>query len=576
MALMDGIDDENALGYYFRKVARGKKVHVDLDDDVHFPNLIEFDVNRVTPQTLRAISHVCSTSDESNANKIQGDLCDGLIVAADALYQRTNGKKFKRKIVLFTDAEHKVSVDGSQLQAVLDGLNKMECEVIVVGINFDEEKDFSVIAKNNDIGVKQEFDSEQKPDTVSSSDVTTAQENSDCNVKVEGFNDEKLESDLKSRVRRENQMLLMSIAKETGGCVLATKGADIEDVLQRKMPSKAGRKNSQRYETDFHIAPNLTVTVRLKKMIEQCNLPPLKKAVVQYDPDSGDVLRDGCGELMTHDVGTLTRHFEEELLEAGIEKEVPIDLRVDAYRYGCDLIPVGRMDLAGINAAFAGGANRSIEMIAYLERDDVIDSGLLMGPAYCVVGGKESARARSAVAALAQAMDEMGKVGFCRLVKTKNGGAPVIGILFPMRADGGRYLQFLQLPFADDIQHFQNRDLFKFTCSNEQVMASDDLIDSLMLSEGDFERVDNPTFKAYRQMIVDFAINAPKTEELRREGLPEENILRAAQPKPLCEFDTIKFLSKKASGKVSAFLKVFPLQENKVDEKKRQYWGDVD
>src|SRR5210317_549080 len=129
MALMDGIDDENALGYYFRKVARGKKVEVDLDDDVHFPNLIEFDLNRITPQTLRAISHVCSTSDESNADLIQGDLCDGLIVAADALYKRTNGKKFKRKIVLFTDAEHRVSVDGNQLQTVLDGLNKMECEV---------------------------------------------------------------------------------------------------------------------------------------------------------------------------------------------------------------------------------------------------------------------------------------------------------------------------------------------------------------------------------------------------------------------------------------------------------------
>ena len=582
MAVMDGIDDENALWYYFRKVARGKKVHVDLDDEVHFPNLIEFDLNRITPQTLRAISHVCSTSDESNADVMQGDLCDGLIVAADALYQRTNGKKFKRKIVLFTDAEHKVSVDGSQLQAVLDGLNKMECEVIVVGIGFDDEKDFSSIAKSsNDAGIKQEDEDDDldQLDKITSNDAPTAEE-SDSNIKEEGdvdnedMEDLKMESDSKARVKRENQMLLMSIAKETGGCVLATNGADIEDTLQRKMPSKAGRKNAQRYETDFHIAPNLTVAVRLAKMTEQCNLPSLKKGAVQFDPESGDALRDGAGELMTHDTGTLTRHFEAEQLEAGIENEVPLDMRVDAYRYGCDLIPVGKMDLAGINAAFAGDTNRSIEIIGYLGRDDVVDSGLLMGPAYCVVGGKESNKSRSAVAALAQAMDEMGKVGFCRLVKTKNGGAPIIGALFPMASDGGRHLQFLQLPFADDVQHFQNRDMDPFTGSEEQVQSCEDLIDSLMLPDGDFERVSNPTFKAYRQMIVDFAMNAPKKEALREEGLPEENILLAAQPKPLCEFDATKILAKKASGKISAFLEEFPLQETKEDEKKKKYWGD--
>jgi len=310
-------------------------------------------------------------------------------------------------------------------------------------------------------------------------------------------------------------------------------------------------------------------------MTEQCNLPSLKKGAVQFDPESGDALRDGAGELMTHDTGTLTRHFEAEQLEAGIENEVPLDMRVDAYRYGCDLIPVGKMDLAGINAAFAGDTNRSIEVIGYLGRDDVVDSGLLMGPAYCVVGGKESNKSRSAVAALAQAMDEMGKVGFCRLVKTKNGGAPIIGALFPMASDGGRYLQFLQLPFADDVQHFQNRDMDPFTGSEEQVQTCEDLIDSLMLPDGDFERVSNPTFKAYRQMIVDFAMNAvPKKEELREEGLPEENILLAAQPKPLCEFDATKILAKKASGKISAFLEEFPLQETKEDEKKKKYWGD--
>jgi hypothetical protein len=70
-------------------------------------------------------------------------------------------------------------------------------------------------------------------------------------------------------------------------------------------------------------------------------------------------------------------------------------------------------------------------------------------------------------------------------------------------------------------------------------------------------------------------MNAPKKEELREEGLPEENILLAAQPKPLCEFEVPKILARKASGKISAFLEAFPLQETKVDQKKKKkYWGD--
>ena len=114
----------------------------------------------------------------------------------------------------------------------------------------------------------------------------------------------------------------------------------------------------------------------------------------------------------------------------------------------------------------------------------------------------------------------------------------------------------------------------KFDGPDEQVKASEELIDSMMLCEGDFDRVANPTFKAYRQMIVDFAMNAPKKEVLREEGLPEENILQAAQPKPLCEFDAVKILTKKSSEKVSAFITAFPLQETSDEEKKKHYWGD--
>ena len=103
-----------------------------------FPNVVEFDLNRPNPLTLRALKHVSCTINESIASSISGDLCDGLILAADALHRRTNNKKYKRKIVMITDAEHEVEVNGEQLQCVLDGLNKMDVELIVLGIGFEE------------------------------------------------------------------------------------------------------------------------------------------------------------------------------------------------------------------------------------------------------------------------------------------------------------------------------------------------------------------------------------------------------------------------------------------------------
>ena len=35
------------------------------------------------------------------------DFMGGILVAADALFQRTNGKRYQREIILFTDAQSK-------------------------------------------------------------------------------------------------------------------------------------------------------------------------------------------------------------------------------------------------------------------------------------------------------------------------------------------------------------------------------------------------------------------------------------------------------------------------------------
>ena len=78
-------------------------------------------VNRPHPDLLRQIRSLQVTP---SSQDLRGDFCDGIIVAADALFQRTAGKKYQRRIVILTDAEHKVQVDSQQL------LNKHDSRIL--------------------------------------------------------------------------------------------------------------------------------------------------------------------------------------------------------------------------------------------------------------------------------------------------------------------------------------------------------------------------------------------------------------------------------------------------------------
>ena len=263
------------------------------------------------------------------------------------------------------------------------------------------------------------------------------------------------------------------------------------------------------------------------------------------------------------------------------------DKRTDAFRYGSDLIPVGKMDMLGINAAFADPG--SIEMIGYLDREVVESSHLLMGPAYAFTGG-ESRKSRTAIAALSQAMEETGMVGFCRIVRTKN-GEPKIGALLPRQhggsdvnntethKNGGWYLAFLELPFADDLHHNFDRPIPPgYHGDSADMQVCEELIDSMMLPDGEFqsEDISCPALKAHRRMVAYFAINPMnEDDEVNPEGLAKETILEASQAKPLCEFDVVRNVSSRASRTIAAFVENFPLVEHKPeDDKKRKYWGD--
>lgn len=565
-------------------------------DDAPFPNQIEMDLTRPSRHMLNTIRSIRATPD--TVQTPEADFCQSLILAADTLYRRTSGKKYKRTIMLFTDAEHEVEVDGERLECVLNGLKKMDVEFQVVGLGFQEE---GVFVKEED--VMEEFDDEMIHEHDGSSNenevVDLCDDDDDEGDRKMSHQDETNDAvttddfqDLRILIKRENEKLLISLTQQTGGCVLAANGQDITSLLgtYRKDTNASGTKTT-RNKCEFRITPNLTIEARYCKMIAPKAIPSLKKDAYILDETTGEPMVDGGGEYMTTPIDSITYHtllVNPDNPEEGVI-EVPQESRTDAYRFGSDLIPLGKMDMAGINAAFKS-PNKTIEMIGYIPSKEVIQSGLTLGPAYALIGGKESKRSMTAVAALAEAMEDKGLWGYCRFVKSINGD-PSIAVLVPQKGESkaqassedkvstGWYFALLQLPFGDEINVLKPPEVpSDHWGNNKESKACDDLIDSLMLEDDelDTKTTSLPALYAYQRMITHFAMNPITDNKERKEGLSDERILEAARPVPLYELDTVKMLSKKASQQVDSFLSTFPLSKNANDGKKpeKKYWGD--
>ena len=329
---IEKMETDAGIGKFFKRCGGGEKLDRYDDgggDGDVFPNLVEFDLNRPTPSTLRAMKDVQCTINEKTASNIQGDLCDGLILASDALHRRTNGKKYKRKIVMITDAEHEVEVNGEQLQCVLDGLNKMEVELIIVGLGFQER---AVIPVKNEMADEEvialddsdDDDLDKKPAAVPSG--PDGGDDTDMMIKEEGNPDDIVmddnmkqasDMDMGNIIKQENEKLLLSIAQETGGCILAANGANLTELLQTKLPCKAGMTKSVGKKPEFRIAPNLTVAAKSSKLTDKKGIPYTIKEAYQYDPETGKILRDGAGELMTAPTKNVTYHYDSD------DNEVP-------------------------------------------------------------------------------------------------------------------------------------------------------------------------------------------------------------------------------------------------------------
>lgn len=547
---------------------------------------VELDETEETRPAATGVDDV-SPSNRDGETKRGGDFCDGIIVAADALYRRTANKSYSRKLVLFTDAAHTANVDPVLLQTVVDGLVRMETVLTVIGLDFKNSAEFEgplIPSSNNDV-IKVKIPGKNKDEerivnigdvgksrnAGSGSDGDDGNQTTDSKKERENGNVEHYIEDNLTYIKSENEKLLISLARLTGGSVVAASS------LQQILKSTQGKRIpiSTRRKLLLTIAPNVTVNARFSLLISAAKLPSLRREAIMIDEENGGVImKNGLGEEMTSKITTSTTHYNPDEKDV----EVPLSKRTHAFRYGSDLIPIGPFDLEGLKFR----SPVSMHILCYTKEENV-PRQFFMNQPYAVSGG-DSNRACGAISALATALANLKQAAICKFIKSKDAD-PIIGALFPysegidQKKAEYKHLFFIQVPFDDDVTSLQLPPLHKFSKDEPKMKVCYDLIDSLMLPTDVLcsGKVPNPSIRFFNKTIFKRAVESTHSIMDVAKKSDIQNKETSTAEFSLC---TPSEILNGAKDNIRDFWEAFPLtrveRENSKSKKpKRAHWCDV-
>jgi hypothetical protein len=274
---------------------------------------------------------------------------------------------------------------------------------------------------------------------------------------------------------------------------------------------------------------------------------------------------DANGEIMANPVRTFTDHFNPD----NKDLEVPESNRTHGYRYGADYIPMSSVDKEGLRLARSDPA---IRILGYVDQS-TIPRSLFIGPPYAI-SGHDSHRVCCAIAALAQALQRLGKVAICTHFKTKSAD-PILGALYPLQEDDKSKptrLFFIQLPFADDRRAFNKDPLEPSLEDSAESRACDTLIDTMMLPSDALhsEQIPNPAIRSFRKTVKNRAVDPSSTD-----------IVIARELHTVDPMSTPIEVLKRASSALETFCSTFPREKVAEEEegnakKKKKFWTDHD
>ena len=224
---------------------------------------------------------------QSETLSVPSDLICGLILAGDIIHKKTASKRFNRKIYLLTDAECKMQLDkkNEEFSQVMTGLKRLEVEFTVIGLDFKTEGEFDEHGNLKQKARKREKtktdmilemgggkdDEGGKSGSDEDDDSGSDGESDDCEGSdddSDGGGDEMSDDDeppevKRQIIKRENERVLMSVARETRGKVIAAR--NLIEMMKVAGAKRIPKSSKKRFA--LNIAPGLTVEaeVRMKK-----------------------------------------------------------------------------------------------------------------------------------------------------------------------------------------------------------------------------------------------------------------------------------------------------------------------
>jgi hypothetical protein len=516
------------------------------------PHMTELSLPCVTRPSVELLQTVRRVKCASR-NFHGGDVCKGLLMAEKGLRQRTFKKEFARRLVVFTDAAHNVDSSHKDIRQVIDKLRELDCTLTVIGVDFERSVQFEEPLAAEQAAVKDKGEEDYENDD---GDKADSDESNDT-TEGESMDEEEDDEEYPLTFKRENEELLISIARLTGGSIIAasTMKEIAESTLGKRIPKSAKKK------IQFHIAPGLKLEAKCSLLLSRAPFPSLKKDAVLLD-ESGQPKVDGNDEVISHKIVHDTIHWDPD----NKDMEVSPENRTSAFRYGADLIPMSSLDNVGLKLTLSDPA---IRILGYTQQS-IVPRSIMIGPPYTVTGG-DSHRVCCTIAALSQALQRLDKVAICTYVKSKQAD-PMLGALFPLLEENTSQptrLFFIQIPFADDVKKFNKGILEASLEDSPESRACDNLIDSMMLSPETLrsEQIANPAIRAFRKTIKNRAIDPSSTA-----------IISARDHQSGDQMSTPNEVLERSASSLEAFRKTFPrkrvLEPDGKNKKKARYWTE--
>ncbi|TMW56844.1 hypothetical protein Poli38472_006854 [Pythium oligandrum] len=486
------------------------QLNEDQGEDEYTNVTVLSDIDTPTLSVCEKLQTITPTADPA----VKVDLLNGLIVALDLLFRRTEGKKYEKRLLVLTDAASKIE-DASDIESVVEMIKNMDVKLQVVGIDFN---------------------------------FTTDKEVDPNAMKDEPMDQPKQEpGDGVVSVKEENEKMLVSIAKEVHGEVASA--SKRMQLLAQGMKKTVGQVTKFRGPLEIG---DFGIPLYCFLKTKTATLPTLaKESQVSHEKEESGKVR-------------MDRRYTS---PQNPDEEVPPEQQVKAYRYGMERVPFSSADVE----FFKFQTEKSLKLLGFVAQDQ-LSHAKLIGGTDIFIAEPNKPNAALALAALVEGMVELGHVAVARFVARKNAAPKIIALIphAPTPADNYYCLWGQQLPYEEDVRTYEFAPLKtkKHTPTEQQQDLADKLVERLSVREdkareagASFNPVLRRFFHAVEQRALDENAGIPPVPSYLESSLKMDEARQA-----------------RIQDIIQGFGDAFQLKEavkKQSERKKKSFWSDV-